>query len=105
MLNKPDTQVKTWENILPDLGHHQMSQGSATTYNRKLDKCVVDVQTTDKNGTVEFVMDGYEQSSILWCSTRYPTKVVPDFQRVCMDSNNKRMDPKEADKQYRRITS
>ena len=39
--------------------------GVSNHHNRKLNKCIVDVQTVDKNGTVEFVNDAYEQSNIL----------------------------------------
>jgi len=73
--------------------------GVSNHYNRKLSKCIADVQTVDKNGTVEFVMDAYEQSSILWCSTRFVPKAATPMQRVCMDSKNNRIDPTEADKQ------
>ena len=38
--------------------------GSSNHYNRKLDKCIVDVQTVEKIGTAEFVLDAYEQSTI-----------------------------------------
>lgn len=73
--------------------------GVSNHYNRKLGKCIVDVQTVDKNGTAEFVMDAYEQSSILWCSTRFAPKAASPMQRICMDSKNNRIDPTEADKQ------
>jgi hypothetical protein len=73
--------------------------GVSNHYNRKLSKCIVDVQTVDKNGTAEFVMDAYEQSSILWCMTRFVRKGVPPMQRTCMDSKSNRIDPPEADKQ------
>jgi hypothetical protein len=73
--------------------------GVSNHYNQKLGKCIVDVQTVDKNGTAEFVMDAYEQSSILWCSTRFMPKAASPMQRICMDSQNKRIDPTAADKQ------
>jgi hypothetical protein len=73
--------------------------GSSNHYNQKLGKCIVDVQTVDKNGTAEFVLNAYEQSDILWCSTRFVPKQTPPMQRVCMDHQNKRIDPPEADKQ------
>lgn len=70
--------------------------GVSNHYNRKLSKCIVDVETLDKNGTVEYVMDAYEESNILWCSTRIGSK---NIQRFCMDSNKNRIDSTEADKQ------
>lgn len=73
--------------------------GSSNHYNRKLGKCIVDVQTVDKNSTVEFVLDAYEQSNIVWCMTRFTPKESPPMQRTCMDSQNKRIDASEADKQ------
>lgn len=73
--------------------------GVSNHYNRKLSKCIVDVQTVDRNGTAEFVMDAYEQSSILWCTIRFAPKGASPMQRTCMDSQNNRIDPKEADKQ------
>jgi hypothetical protein len=73
--------------------------GSSNHYNRKLDKCIVDVQTVDKNSTAEFVLDAYEQSNIVWCMTRFTPKESPPMQRTCMDSQNKRIDASEADKQ------
>jgi hypothetical protein len=73
--------------------------GVSNHYNRKLSKCIVDVQTVDKGGTAEFVLDAYEQSSILWCSTRFTPKAASAMQRICMDPQNKRVDPTEADKQ------
>jgi len=73
--------------------------GVSNHYNRKLNKCIVDVQTVDKNGTAEFVMDAYEQSSVLWCTTRFMPKGTPPIQRTCMDSKNNRLDAAEADKQ------
>jgi len=73
--------------------------GVSNHYNRKLSKCIVDVQTVDRNGTAEFVMDAYEQSNILWCYTRFAAKARSGAQRVCIDSKNNRVDPTEADKQ------
>jgi len=73
--------------------------GVSNHYNQKLSKCVVDVQTVDKGGTAEFVMNAYEQSNILWCSTRILPKAASPMQRICMDSQNKRIDSTEADKQ------
>jgi hypothetical protein len=73
--------------------------GVSNHYNIKLSKCIVDVQTVDKNSLAEFVMDAYEQSSILWCTTRFVPKGAPPMQRTCMDSKNNRIDPSEADKQ------
>jgi len=73
--------------------------GSSNHYNQKLGKCIVDVQTVDKNGIGEFVLDAYEQSDILWCNTRFTPKQTTPMQRVCMDHQNKRIDPAEADKQ------
>lgn len=74
--------------------------GVSNHYNRKLNKCIVDVQTVDKNGTVEFVMDAYEQSNILWCMTQFvaqgPSK---GMHRTCMGSENNAIDPTEAEKQ------
>jgi hypothetical protein len=72
--------------------------GVSNHYNRKLSKCIVDVQTVEKNGTAEFVMDAYEQSNILWCYTRFAAKATSGTQRVCIDSKNNRLDPTEADK-------
>jgi len=73
--------------------------GVSNHYNHKLSKCIVDVQTVDKNSLAEFVMDAYEQSSILWCTTRFVPKGAPPMQRTCMDSKNNRIDPSAADKQ------
>ena len=73
--------------------------GESNHYNRRLGKCIVDVQTVDKNGTAEFVLDAYEQSSIVWCTTRFAPEEAPPMQRTCMDSQNKRIDPSDADKQ------
>jgi len=73
--------------------------GSTNHYNRKLGKCIVDVQTVDKNSTAEFVLDAYEQSNIVWCMTRFTPKESPPMQRTCMDSQTKRIDSSEADKQ------
>ena len=72
--------------------------GSSNHYNLKLGKCIVDVQTVDKNSTTEFVLDAYEQSNILWCMTRFAPKESSPMQRTCMDSQNQRIDPAEADK-------
>lgn len=69
--------------------------GVINHYNRKLSKCIVDVETVDKNGTVEYVMDAYQQSSILWCNIRF----TPKMGRVCMDAKSNRIDPTDADKQ------
>ena len=79
--------------------------GVSNHYNRKLSKCIADVQTVDKNGTAEFVMDAFEQSTILWCSTRFPSKATSPYQRVCMDSKNNRIEPSEADKQIDALLS
>lgn len=68
-------------------------------YNRKLGKCIVDVHTVDKNSTAEFILDAYEQLDIVWCLTRFTPKALPPMQRTCMDPQNKRIDPAEADKQ------
>jgi hypothetical protein len=73
--------------------------GVSNHYNHKLSKCIVDVQTVNKNSTAEFVMDAYEQSSILWCMTQFQPKASSPMQRTCMDSKNNRIDPTEADKQ------
>jgi hypothetical protein len=73
--------------------------GESNHYNRKLGKCIVDVQTFDKNSTAEFVLDAYEQSNIVWCMTRFTPKETPPMQRTCMDSQTHRIDPSEADKQ------
>ena len=73
--------------------------GVSNHYNHRLGKCIVDVQTVDKNGTAEFVMDAYEQSSILWCMTRFGPRSSSPLQRTCMDSTNNRVDPTEADRQ------
>ena len=67
--------------------------GESNHYNRKLGKCIVNVQTVDKNGTAEFVLDAYEQSDIMWCLTRFTPKEIPAMKRTCMDSQNKRIDP------------
>jgi hypothetical protein len=89
-----------------DMGKYSSGFGSPSNisgvtnhYNRKLSKCIADVQTADKNGTVEYVLDAYEQSSILWCSIRFAPKTASPMQRICMDSQSKRIDPTEADKQ------
>ena len=73
--------------------------GVSNHYNHKLSKCIADVHTVDKYGTAEFVMDAYEQSSILWCMTRFVPKGASPMQRTCMDSKDNRIDPTEADKQ------
>ena len=73
--------------------------GSSNHYNQKLGKCIVDVQTVDKNGTAEFVLDAYEQSDIILCTTRFAPKQTPPMQRVCLDHENKRIEPEDADKQ------
>ena len=73
--------------------------GVSNHYNRKLNKCIVDVQTADSGGTAEFVMDAYEQSSILWCMIRFAPKAATPMQRTCMGSKNNFIDPDEADKQ------
>ena len=62
--------------------------GESNHYNRRLGKCIVDVQTVDKNGTAEFVLDAYEQSDIMWCLTRFTPKEIPAMKRTCMDSQN-----------------
>lgn len=89
-----------------DFGKHNTGFGPPPTvtgesnhYNHKLGKCVVGVQTVDKNSTGEFVLDAYEQSSIIWCTTWWPTKATEFMHRTCMDSQNKSVDPTEADKQ------
>jgi hypothetical protein len=64
-------------------------------YNHELGKCLVDVETLDKNGTVEYLMDAYELSTVLWCSNR----AAPKVQRVCMDSKHNTVEPADADKQ------
>lgn len=69
--------------------------GVSNHYNEKLGKCIADIETTDKGGLVEYVMDAYEQSNILWCSTRF----APSVKRICMDAHRKEIDPTEADKQ------
>jgi hypothetical protein len=73
--------------------------GSSNHYNQKLGKCILDVQSVDKNSTAEFVLDAYEQSSILWCMTHWPSKQTEPMRRTCMDSQNKPIDPADADKQ------
>ena len=73
--------------------------GTSNHYNHKLDKCIVDVQTFDKNGSAEFVLDAYEQSTILWCMTSFTPKETSGMRRTCMDSQNKSINPTEADKQ------
>ncbi len=73
--------------------------GSSNHYNHKLGKCIVNVQTVDKNSTAEFLLDAYEQSNIVWCMTRFVPKGTPPMQRTCMDSQNKLIEPTEADKQ------
>jgi|HubBroStandDraft_3_1064219.scaffolds.fasta_scaffold224936_3 hypothetical protein len=73
--------------------------GESNHYNRKLGKCVVDVQTVDKNGTAEFVLDAYEQSNMVWCITRFTPKEALPMHRTCMDSQNKNIEPSEADRQ------
>jgi hypothetical protein len=89
-----------------DMGKHSSGfgpppaiTGSTNHYNRKLGKCIVDVQTMEKNTTVEYVLDAYEQSSILWCMTQFTPKASQSMQRTCLDAQNKRIDPAEADKQ------
>lgn len=72
--------------------------GVSNHYNHKLSKCIADVQTVDKNDTAEFVMDAYEQSSILWCMTSFVPKGAPPLQRTCMDDQDHAIDPTEADK-------
>lgn len=73
--------------------------GSTNHYNRKLGKCIVDVHTADKNSTAEFVLEAYEQSDIVWCVTRFVPNELPRMRRTCMESQNKLIDPAEADKQ------
>lgn len=89
-----------------DIGRHSTGfgpppgvTGSTNHYNRNLGKCIVDVQTADKNSTAEFVLDAYEQANMLWCMTRFTPKESPRMRRTCMDSQNKPIDPAEADKQ------
>ena len=76
-------------------GLRESIAGVSNHFNRKLGKCIVDVQTVDKNGTSEYVMDAYEESSLLWCSNR----LTPKLQRTCMDSHNIQINPGEADRQ------
>lgn len=57
------------------------------------------MHTVDKNSTTEFVLDAYEQSDIVWCMTQFTPKALPPMQRTCMDSQNKPIDPADADKQ------
>jgi hypothetical protein len=84
-----------------DMGKYASGIGPPSTvsgvinhYNRKLSKCIADVQTVDKGGTGEIVMDAYEQSSIFLCTTRF----TPALRRMCLDAENKQIDPTEADK-------
>jgi hypothetical protein len=74
--------------------------GVSNHYNHKLNKCIVDVQTVDKNSTAEYIMDAYEQSNILWCMTQFVTKgPSKGMRRTCMGSENNIIDPTEAEKQ------
>ena len=74
--------------------------GVSNHYNRKLNKCIVDVQTVEKSSTAEYIMDAYEQSNILWCMTQFVTKgPSKGMQRTCMGSENNIVDPAEAEKQ------
>lgn len=98
-LSKHGAQLKTLGNMLRGLVHLPSVSGSSNHYNKKLGKCIVDVQTVDKNGTAEFVLDAYEQSDIIWCNTRFTPKQATPMQRTCMDHQNKHIDPTEADKQ------
>jgi hypothetical protein len=89
-----------------DMGKHSTAfglppqiSGTSNHYNHKLDKCIVDVQTFDKNSTAEFVLDAYEQSSLILCVTTFTPKAKSPYRRTCMDSKNKDIDPTEADKQ------
>jgi hypothetical protein len=73
--------------------------GTSNHYNRKLGKCIVDVQTVDKNSTSETILDAYEQSSLFLCVTTFTPKAASRMQRTCLDSQSKPIDPAEADKQ------
>lgn len=70
--------------------------GTSNHYNRKLGKCIVDVQTVDKNSTSETLLDAYEQSTVILCITTLTTRAAS---RTCLDAKGKRLDPAEADKQ------
>jgi hypothetical protein len=70
--------------------------GVTNHYNRKLSKCLADIETVGKNGTTEMVIDAYEQSSILWCSTTFVSKAAST---LCMDAQRNRIEPTEATKQ------
>ena len=73
--------------------------GVTNHYNRKLSKCIADVETVNKDGTSEMVLDAYEQSSIFLCTITFVPKAVPPTRRMCLDSQGKSIDPDEAEKQ------
>jgi hypothetical protein len=83
----------------PPFGPPPTVSGSSNHYNRKLGNCIVDVQTADRNSTTEFVLDAYQQSNIVTCVTLFVPKGTPPMNRTCVDSQGKRIDPSEADKQ------
>jgi hypothetical protein len=65
-------------------------------YNTRLGRCLADIETVDKNGTTEMVIDAYEQSSLSWCSTTFVSKANST---LCMDAQRNRIEPAEANKQ------
>jgi len=74
------------------LGPPSRVAGVSNHYNRKLSKCIVDVQTAQTDGVTETLMDAYEQSYLLYCFTT--TKLGR-----CVDAlSNTSIDPAEADK-------
>lgn len=88
-----------------DFGKHSSSfgpppavTGESNHYNQKLGKCLVDVETMGNNNMTEFVLDAYEESNIIWCMTHFPSKSTELMKRTCMESQNKNVDPDEAER-------
>jgi hypothetical protein len=77
--------------------------GLGNHYNRRLRKCLVEIQTlTPEGGGGFIILDAYENWSLLSCTTLLRPKET--WQRFCLNPDGN-LDPEKADVQEKALTS
>ena len=80
--------------------------GGSNHYNRKLQKCFVEIDSAGTGNTTvlgTYLVDAYEVMAVLSCTTMLPRS--GESRRDCLDADSKKLEPEEADKRRKALMS
>lgn len=78
--------------------------GTSNHYNRRLQKCLVEIDRWEPDGGWSFtIFDAFENSDLLTCFI-HPSRHGEEPE-LCLDSDNQHLDPDKADAQHKALMS